>query len=77
MIRKPEGISVQELITDRSADADVVFLGLRSIDAEKADGYVDRLLQLMSGLRSVMLVRNAGPFRGQLLGVEHGESPLA
>jgi amino acid transporter len=77
VIRKPEGISVQELITDRSADADVVFLGLRSIDAEEADGYVDRLLQLMSGLRSVMLVRSAGPFRGQLLGVEHGESPLA
>ncbi len=77
VIRKPEGVSVQELITDRSADADVVFLGLRSIAVDEADRYVDRLVQLMSGLRSVMLVRNAGPFRGQLLGVEHGESPLS
>jgi amino acid transporter len=77
VIRKPEGVLIQELITDRSAGANVVFLGLRSIDPEEAERYVDRLLQLMSGLNSVMLVRNAGPFRGQLLGVEPSESPLA
>jgi hypothetical protein len=45
------------------------------IAVDEADRYVDRLVQLMSGLRNVMLVRSAGPFRGQLLGVEHGESP--
>ena len=77
VIRKPDGVSVQELITDRSANADIVFLGLRAIAPDDARNYVDRLLQLMSGLQNVMLVRSAGPFRGQLLGVEQEESPLA
>ncbi|MEN8114669.1 MAG: hypothetical protein ABFS21_09800, partial [Actinomycetota bacterium] len=76
VIRKPEGLTIQEIIHDRSKDADVVFLGLKEIGPGEADDYVERLLQLMSGLRTVLLVRNSGPFRGQLLGVERTSSNL-
>jgi solute carrier family 12 (potassium/chloride transporter), member 4/6 len=77
VIRKPDDVSVQELITERSAGADVVFLGLRSIEPDEAERYVERLVNLTSGLGTVILVRSAGPFRGLLLGVEPAETPLA
>jgi solute carrier family 12 (potassium/chloride transporter), member 4/6 len=77
VIRMPEDTSVVEVITERSANADMVFLGLRAVAADEADRYVERLLDLMAGLNNVLLVRNAGPFRGQLLGVEPDEAPLA
>ena len=77
VIRKPEGETIQEIIHHQSRDADVVLLGLKEIGADEADEYVDRLLQLMSGLRTVLLVRNAGLFRGQLLGVERSASNLS
>jgi solute carrier family 12 (potassium/chloride transporter), member 4/6 len=77
VILKQDDVSIQELITERSADADVVFLGLRSIEPEEAERYVERLANLTSGLGTVILVRSAGPFRGQLLGVAPEETPLA
>ena len=77
VIRKPEGRTIQEIIHDRSEHADVVFLGLKAIEADEADDYVERLLSLMSGLRTVLLVRNSGPFRGQLLGVERPGTKLS
>jgi solute carrier family 12 (potassium/chloride transporter), member 4/6 len=72
VIRKPEGQTIQEIIHDRSKDADVVFLGLKAIEPDEAEAQVDRLLKQMSALQTVLLVRNSGPFRGQLLGVEPG-----
>jgi amino acid transporter len=76
VIRKPEGATVQAIIHERSQDADVVLLGLKQINDAEAEDYVERLLQLMSGLRTVLLVRNSGPFRGQLLGVERTSAKL-
>ncbi|MEN8234644.1 MAG: Na-K-Cl cotransporter [Actinomycetota bacterium] len=77
VIRKPEGSTIQEIIHDRSKDADVVFLGLKAVGPGEAEDYVERLLQLMSGLQTVLLVRNSGPFRGQLLGVERSSANLS
>lgn len=77
VIRKPEGETIQEIIRHRSEDADVVFLGLKAIAPGEADDYVERLLSLMSGLRTVLLVRNSGQFRGQLLGVERPGGKLS
>ncbi len=76
VIRKPEGQTIQEIIHSRSEHADVVFLGLKAIETDEAGEYVERLLSLMSGLRTVLLVRNSGPFRGQLLGVERPGTKL-
>lgn len=77
VIRKPENETILEIIHSRSKDADVVFLGLKEIDTGEAEDYVERLLQLMSGLRTVLFVRNAGQFRGQLLGVEKSSTNLS
>ncbi len=76
VIRKPEDETILEIIHSRSKDADVVFLGLKEIGPNEAEDYVERLLQLMSGLRTVLFVRNAGQFRGQLLGVERSSTNL-
>ncbi|MEA2024889.1 MAG: Na-K-Cl cotransporter [Actinomycetota bacterium] len=76
VIRKPENETILDIIHSRSKDADVVFLGLKEVGPDEAEEYVERLLQLMSGLRTVLFVRNAGQFRGQLLGVERSSSNL-
>jgi len=76
VIRKPEGQTIQEIIHSRSRDAEVVFLGMKEIEPDEAEGQVDRLLDLMSGLQTVLLVRNSGQFRGQLLGVEPATTHL-
>lgn len=77
VIRKPEDETILEIIHSRSKDADVVFLGLKEIGSDEAEDYVERLLHLMSGLRTVLFVRNAGQFRGQLLGVERSSTNLS
>ncbi len=77
VIRKPEDETILEIIHSRSQDADVVFLGLKEIGPDEAEDYVERLLQLMSGLRTVLFVRNAGQFRGQLLGIERASTHLS
>ena len=77
VIRKPEDETILEIIHSRSRDADVVFLGLKEVGPNEAEEYVERLLQLMSGLRTVLFVRNAGQFRGQLLGVERSSANLS
>ncbi|MGB5656939.1 MAG: hypothetical protein WBN35_10070, partial [Acidimicrobiia bacterium] len=77
VIRKPEGETIQDIIHAQSAAADVVFLGMKEIEPDEAEEQVERLLDLMGGLQTVLLVRNSGPFRGQLLGVQPASSPLS
>jgi hypothetical protein len=77
VIRKPDDETILEIIHSHSKDADVVFLGLKEVGPNEAEDYVERLLQLMSGLRTVLFVRNAGQFRGQLLGVERSSANLS
>jgi potassium/chloride transporter 4/5/6 len=61
------GETVQEIIHRRSHDADLVFMGLQSPRPEKEEVYARRLVALVEGLPTVILVRAAGPFAGQLL----------
>jgi potassium/chloride transporter 4/5/6 len=68
VILKPEGYSVKEVIWEGSEDADVVLLGLRSNEPDEVAAYARRMSALMEGLPTVLFVRNAGAFRGQLLG---------
>ena len=68
VVLKPEEVTVQEIIHERSADADVVLLGLRGTALGEESAYARRMQTLMDGLSSVLFVRNAGEFRGQLLG---------
>jgi hypothetical protein len=75
VVRKPEDTTVQEIIHERSADADVVLLGLRGNSPGEESTYARRMQTLMDGLSSVLFVRNAGEFRGQLLGHTIEEQP--
>ncbi len=72
VVLKPEGSSVRELIWDGSRHADVVLLGLRENEPGEEEAYARRMNAMMEGLPTVLFVRNAGIFRGQLLG-NHGE----
>ncbi|MCB1037838.1 MAG: hypothetical protein KDD47_28650, partial [Acidobacteria bacterium] len=67
VIRRPEGATVQEIIHEHSRDADLVFMGLQEPKPGGEEAYAERLSNLVEGLPTVMLVRAAGPFAGQLL----------
>ena len=66
-IVKPAGQSVTDLIHERSRNCDLVFLGLPLVSAGDEAVAAERLLHLVDGLPSTVLVRSAGPFRGQLV----------
>ena len=68
VLHKPADRSVASIIEEHSADADVVLMGLRANQPGEEPEYVERLTRLMEGLPTVILVRNAGVFRGRLLG---------
>ena len=68
VILKPSDSTIQELIWERSAEADVVLLGLRSNAPGEEAAYAERISTMLSRLPSVLMIRNAGEFRGQLLG---------
>lgn len=67
VIRRPEGVTVQEIIHQRSADADVVFMGLQEPAPGEEEAYAQRLATMVEGLPTVLLVRSAGDFAGQLI----------
>ena len=67
VLRRPEGGTVREMIQRESAHADLVFMGLREPGPGEETAYAQRLAELVEGLPTVVLVRAAGPFAGQLL----------
>jgi potassium/chloride transporter 4/5/6 len=62
------GQSVEGLIRERSAGADVVLMGLRANRPGEETEAAHRLAELVEGLPTVIFVRSAGEFRGRLLG---------
>ena len=67
VFRRPETGTIQDLIQDQSSDADLVFLGLQEAKRGDEEAYAERLASLVGDLPTVILVRAAGPFAGQLL----------
>ena len=67
VIRKPADQSMSEVIRRRSAQADIVFLGLREPEHGGESAYAERLRELAGGLRTVVFVRSAGEFAGRLI----------
>ena len=61
------GETVQEIISHKSRDADIVFMGLRSPAENEETAYAQRLIDLVGDLPTVILVHNACLFAGQLL----------
>jgi amino acid transporter len=68
VILKPDDATVQQVIHEGSAHADVVLLGLRGNEPGEEQAYARRMTSMLEGLPTVLFVRNAGEFRGQLLG---------
>jgi amino acid transporter len=68
MIVMPPGAKVQDIIRERSTDADIVLLGLRGTNHGEEAKYAERMTNMAEGLPTVLFIRNAGEFRGQLLG---------
>ena len=58
---------VAEILHERSAKADVVFLGLMMPSFGDEVRYAERLEQLAEGFKTTIFVRNAGRFAGDLL----------
>ena len=58
---------VAEILHQRSAQADVVFLGLMMPSFGEEMRYARRLEQLAGGFKTTIFVRNAGRFAGDLL----------
>ncbi|MEZ4652988.1 MAG: Na-K-Cl cotransporter [Candidatus Eisenbacteria bacterium] len=64
----PKDRSVREVINERSADADLVFLGLSPPkNAEEMPKYAERLFELSERLRTVFFIKNSSLFVGQLV----------
>ena len=67
VILKPPGLSVIEVMHERSRDADIVFMGLKEpAPGEEAD-YAAKLIELADGFHTVVFVRNGGAFAGYLI----------
>ena len=67
VIIKPEGRSIAEIMHESSRDADVALVGLTIPKAGRESEYSQRLIDIVTGLPTTILVRNSGPFRGRLL----------
>jgi potassium/chloride transporter 4/5/6 len=63
----PRDRTVLEVIHERSAEADVVFLGLDVPGLDAVGGYAERITELAAPLRTVFFVKNATLFVGELV----------
>lgn len=67
VLKQDEGQSVQELIRQESSMTDLVLMGLAIPKDGEEEEFVGRISKLIKGLDNVVLVRNSGPFRGELI----------
>ena len=67
VVVRPPDKSVRDVIHEASRDADVVFLGLMVPNTGEEAKYAAKLTKLAEGLRTVVFVRSAGRYAGDLL----------
>jgi hypothetical protein len=67
VIVRAEAASFADVIHERSAGADIVFLGLRDPAPGDEEAYADSLTELVEGLPTTVFVRNGGEFAGKLI----------
>lgn len=67
VIVRSDEVTVVQTIHEHSANADLVFLGLREPEPGEDEAYADTLLRLTDGLPTTVLVRNGGEFSGRLI----------
>ena len=64
---KPSGKTIADVIRDQSANADIVFLGLRDPEPGTEKEYARRMKELAEGLNTTVFVKSAGEFAGKLI----------
>ena len=64
-------MSVREMIHHKSADADLVLMGLEIPDEDEEEDYARRLIGLVENLDNFFLVRNSSLFIGELISPEN------
>ncbi len=67
VILKPEDKSIQDIIQEESAQAEVVFMGLADPEEGAEEAYAERLEKLAGDLPVVFFVKNSSLFVGELL----------
>jgi hypothetical protein len=67
VIVRAEDQTVKQIIHEHSQGASLVFMGLAVPKPGEEEAVAARVQALVEGLPSTILVRNAGPFRGQLI----------
>ena len=67
VIVQPANASVVDVVHRRSADADLVFIGLRDPAPGKEADYADSLTAVLESLPTTILVRNGSEFAGELI----------
>jgi potassium/chloride transporter 4/5/6 len=67
VILRPDNQTHREVIRDASKNADLVFLGMAVPEPGEEAIYASVLMDLLDGLPSTILVRNASRFHGQLV----------
>jgi amino acid transporter len=67
IIMKPPGKTIADVIHEQSANADLVFLGLKDPEPGTEAEYARRLERLTAGLNTIVFVRSAGEFAGRLI----------
>ena len=82
IIVRAAGERVTDVIHAHSANADIVFLGLKEPTAGDETEYAERMKTLAEGLGTVIFVRHAGEFSGRLIsapsaaGADHDEAAV-
>lgn len=64
---RDEDKPISRIVQDTSRDADLVFVGLRTVAEGEEPAYARSLQELVAELPATIFVRNSGPFQGQLL----------
>lgn len=67
VIVKPADNTIAQVIHRKSRGADIVLLGLKEPEPGTESEYVQRLIDLANGLSTIIFVRNAGEFAGNLI----------
>ena len=70
VIVNESGADIPVIIKDNSGDADITFMGLMIPESGHEHRYSKKLIELSEGLQSVVFVRNASEFSGELLSTE-------
>jgi amino acid transporter len=67
IIIRPPGKKIHEIIRLNSGTADIVFIGLKIPEPGSEGDYAKKLSEIANGLSTVIFVRNAGEFAGNLI----------